>query len=133
MQKLIRADEKWLPRYKVYKYELRYHFYVVEYAAVLHDNTLVILFVGCAKSKSSNRISKYSQKNVKQWLFIYDMLLAKIFPSSFFIYYSISPIQKKLYMFLKKDSFSLHEIIYSKENTTCLLFIKHTFKLCIVL
>ena len=57
---------------------------------------LVIFCVGCVKSKWSNRISKYSQKNVKEWLFIYDMLLAKIVSGSFFIYHSISAVQKKL-------------------------------------
>ena len=75
---------------------------------------------------------KIFTKNVKQWLFIYDMLLAKIFSGSFFIYHSISTVQKKV-MSMKKDSFSLYEIIYSKQNTTCLLFIELTFKLCIVL
>ena len=90
---------------------------------------LVILFVGCVKSKCSNRISKYSQKNVKQWLFIYDILLAKIFYGSFFI----TPFQqsKKNYVYEERQ-FQLNEIIYSKQNTTCLLFIEHAFRLCIV-
>ena len=76
---------------------------------------------------------KIFTKNVKQWLFINDMLLAKIFSGSFFIYHSISSFQKNIYTSMKKDSFSLYEIICSKQNTTCLLFIEHTFKLYIVL
>ena len=40
----------------------RDYFYVMEYAAALHDDTLTILSVGCVKSKWSNRISNFSKK-----------------------------------------------------------------------
>ena len=78
----------------------RDYFYVMDYAAVLHDDNPTILFVGCVKSKWSNRISNFSKKkNVKQWLFIYDVLLAKIFSVSFFI---ITPFQQSKNMSMKK-------------------------------
>ena len=40
------------------------HFYVIEYVAVLHDDTPIMIF-DCVKSKWSNRISKYSQRKCK--------------------------------------------------------------------
>ena len=49
------------------------YFYVMEYAAVLHDVTSAIFFAGCVKSKWSNKISKYSQKNIRQWLEFIDI------------------------------------------------------------
>ena len=45
----------------------------MEYAAALHDVTSAILFAGCVKSKWSNEISKYSQKNIRQWLEFIDI------------------------------------------------------------
>ena len=47
--------------------------FVMEYAAALHDVTSAILFAGCVKSKWSNEISKYSQKNIRQWLEFIDI------------------------------------------------------------
>ena len=38
------------------------YFYVVEYAAVLHDDTPTILFVACVKSKWPNGISNFSKR-----------------------------------------------------------------------
>ena len=42
----------------------RDYFYVIDYAAVLHDDNPTILFVGCVKSKWSNRISNFSKKKM---------------------------------------------------------------------
>ena len=43
----------------------RDYFYVMDYAAVLHDDNPTILFVGCVKSKWSNRISNFSKKKME--------------------------------------------------------------------
>ena len=54
------------------------YFYVVEYPAVLHDDTPTILFVACVRSKWPNGISDFSKKKCKT-VVIYDMLFGKDF------------------------------------------------------
>ena len=52
----------------------------MEYAAVLHDNTPgVYCLLVVSNQNGQIEFQNIRKKNVKQWLFIYDMLLAKIF------------------------------------------------------
>ena len=67
------------------------HFYVMEYAAVLHDDTLIMIFGCCVNQNCQIEFRNIHKENVKQWLFIFDM--GKIFSISFFNYHSISTVQ----------------------------------------